>query len=42
VLSDVDELLAPIYYRVLVTGEPVGRPFTDRLVELYLQRRSNR
>ncbi len=38
VLSDVDELLGPVYYRVLVTGEPVDRPFTDRLVDSYLRR----
>jgi AcrR family transcriptional regulator len=38
VLSDIDELHGPIYYRVLVTGAPVGRPFTDRLVDHYLQR----
>lgn len=28
----VDQLLGPIYYRVLVTGQPVGRTFTDRIV----------
>jgi AcrR family transcriptional regulator len=38
VLSDVDQLVGPIYYRVLVTGEPVGQPFTDRLVDRYLRR----
>jgi AcrR family transcriptional regulator len=38
VLSDIDELLGPVYYRALVTGEPVGQPFTDHLVEVYLQR----
>jgi hypothetical protein len=37
VLSDVDELLGPIYYRALVTGEPVDRQFTDRLVDHYLR-----
>ncbi|HEY6793044.1 MAG TPA: TetR-like C-terminal domain-containing protein, partial [Trebonia sp.] len=36
--SDVDELLGPIYYRALVTGEPVDRQFTDRLVDHYLRR----
>lgn len=36
--SDVDELVGPIYYRALVTGEPVDRRFTDRLVDHYLQR----
>jgi len=38
VLSDIDELRGPIYYRVLVTGEPVDRAFTDRLVDHYLRR----
>ena len=36
--SDADELLGPVYYRVLVTGDPVDRQFTDRLVDHYLQR----
>jgi AcrR family transcriptional regulator len=36
--SDADELLGPIYYRALVTGEPVDRQFTDRLVDNYLRR----
>lgn len=36
--ADVDQLIGPVYYRVLVTGEPVGRPFTDRLVDGYLRR----
>jgi AcrR family transcriptional regulator len=35
--ADVDQLVGPVYYRVLVTGEPVGRPFTDRLVDGYLR-----
>jgi AcrR family transcriptional regulator len=35
--TDVDQLVGPVYYRVLVTGEPVGRPFTDRLVDSYLR-----
>jgi AcrR family transcriptional regulator len=38
--ADVDQLVGPVYYRVLVTGEPVGRPFTDRLVDGYLRRLS--
>src|SRR5215475_2341592 len=33
--ADVDRLVGPVYYRVLVTGEPVGRRFTDRLVDGY-------
>jgi AcrR family transcriptional regulator len=32
----VDQLLGPIYYRVLVTGEPVRREFTDHLVRRFL------
>ncbi|MGP4104756.1 TetR/AcrR family transcriptional regulator [Nonomuraea sp. KM90] len=32
----LDQLLGPLYYRVLVTGEPVSREFTDRLVERFL------
>jgi AcrR family transcriptional regulator len=32
----VDQLVGPIYYRVLVTGERVPREFTDRLVERFL------
>jgi AcrR family transcriptional regulator len=38
VLANLDELLGPVYYRVLVTGESVGRQFTDRLVDDYLRR----
>jgi AcrR family transcriptional regulator len=38
--ADVDQLVGPVYYRILVTGEPVGRPFTDRLVDAYLRRLS--
>jgi len=37
VAADVDQLVGPVCYRVLVTGEPVGRPFTDRLVDGYLR-----
>jgi len=42
--SDVDvdglvgQLVGPVYYRVLVTGEPVPREFTDRLVDDFLSR----
>jgi AcrR family transcriptional regulator len=32
----VDQLLGPIYYRVLVTGQPVGSEFTDALVNQFL------
>jgi AcrR family transcriptional regulator len=32
----VDQLFGPIYYRVLVTGQPVPRKFTDLLVRQFL------
>jgi AcrR family transcriptional regulator len=32
----VDQLLGPIYYRALVTGQPAPREFTDRLVQEFL------
>ncbi|MEV4471961.1 TetR/AcrR family transcriptional regulator [Nonomuraea salmonea] len=34
----VDQIMGPIYYRVLVTGEPVTREFTDTLVDAVLSR----
>jgi AcrR family transcriptional regulator len=34
----VDRLVGPVYYRVLVTGEPVSREFTDALVAATLNR----
>src|SRR5262245_16114495 len=34
----IDELVGPIYYRVLVTGRSVSREFTDRLVDHFLMR----
>jgi hypothetical protein len=30
------ELFGPVYYRVLVTGEPVDADFTDWLVERFI------
>jgi AcrR family transcriptional regulator len=33
----VDELVGPVYYRVLVTGQPVPPEFTDALVDRYLR-----
>jgi len=33
----LDQLVGPIYYRVLVTGEPVPREFTDHLVRQFLR-----
>jgi AcrR family transcriptional regulator len=38
VAAGIDELLGPIYYRALVTGEPADQPFTDHLVDHYLHR----
>ncbi|WP_434447955.1 TetR/AcrR family transcriptional regulator [Lentzea sp. E54] len=32
----LDQLVGPVYYRVLVTGTPVPRPFTDALVAAFL------
>jgi AcrR family transcriptional regulator len=32
----VDQLVGPIYYRVLITGQPVPPEFTDALVDQYL------
>lgn len=34
----VDQLVGPVYYRVLVTGQPVPPEFTDALVDQYLAR----
>jgi AcrR family transcriptional regulator len=35
----VDQLLGPIYYRVLVTGAPMSHRFTDHLVDQFLLQR---
>jgi hypothetical protein len=32
----VDQLVGPIHYRVLVTGQPVPEEFTDHLVDQFL------
>ncbi|PNG95094.1 MULTISPECIES: TetR/AcrR family transcriptional regulator [Streptomyces] len=37
-VAEADQLMGPLYYRVLVTGEPVGQDFTDRLVDAFLHR----
>lgn len=34
----IDQLIGPIYYRVLVTGQPVPGEFTDALVNQFLAR----
>ncbi|MFI5641067.1 TetR/AcrR family transcriptional regulator [Streptomyces goshikiensis] len=36
--AEIDQLVGPVYHRVLVTAEPVDRAFTDRLVEAFLHR----
>ncbi|EFL25837.1 transcriptional regulator [Streptomyces himastatinicus ATCC 53653] len=36
--AEIDQLMGPVYYRVLVTDEPVGEEFTDRLVDAFLRR----
>lgn len=38
VTAETDQLVASLYFRVLVTGEPVGPDFTDRLVDRFLRR----
>ncbi len=35
----IDQLMAPIYYRILVTGEPVSPDYTDLLVHAFLTQR---
>jgi AcrR family transcriptional regulator len=36
----IDQLLGPLYYRVLVTGEPVTQEFTDHLVHTFVSTRA--
>jgi len=36
--AEIDQMVGPIYYRVLVTGEPVEQQFTDHLVDEFLSR----
>ncbi|MEU3923292.1 TetR/AcrR family transcriptional regulator [Streptomyces sp. NPDC029004] len=36
--AETDQLVGPLYYRVLVTDEPVSQDFTDRLVDVFLRR----
>jgi AcrR family transcriptional regulator len=38
IAAETDQLVGPVYYRVLVTGEPVSHDFTDRLVDAVLRR----
>ncbi|MDT7636778.1 MAG: hypothetical protein QOC83_1066, partial [Pseudonocardiales bacterium] len=36
-VTATDQLVGPLYYRVLVTDESVDADFTDRLVESFLR-----
>ncbi|MEV0381313.1 TetR/AcrR family transcriptional regulator [Nonomuraea sp. NPDC050643] len=38
VAAETDRLVGPLYYRVLVTGEPIGPDYTDRLADDFLYR----
>lgn len=38
--AETDQLVGPLYYRVLVTGEPIDEDFLDRLVDGFLIRRT--
>jgi AcrR family transcriptional regulator len=38
IAAETDQLVGPLYYRILVTDEPVGHDFTDRLVDAFLHR----
>jgi AcrR family transcriptional regulator len=40
IATEVDQLVGPIYHRVLVTGDPVDQAFTDQLVDNFLHRQS--
>jgi AcrR family transcriptional regulator len=39
---ETDQLIGPVYHRVLVTGEPVDAAFTDRVVAAFLARQATR
>ncbi|GAA2206501.1 TetR/AcrR family transcriptional regulator [Nonomuraea monospora] len=38
VAAETDRLVGPLYYRVLVTDEPIGGEYTDRLAGDFLRR----
>ncbi|MEU5956796.1 TetR/AcrR family transcriptional regulator [Streptomyces sp. NPDC047525] len=38
VTAETDQLVGPLYYRILVTGEPIEPEFIDRLVDGFLRR----
>ena len=37
--AEIDQLVGPIYHRVLVTGDPIDEAFIDGLVDAFLYRR---
>ncbi|MEV8631791.1 TetR-like C-terminal domain-containing protein [Streptosporangium sp. NPDC051023] len=38
IAAETARLVGPLYYRVLVTAEPLGDDFTDGLVDVFLSR----
>ncbi|MDH6216134.1 TetR/AcrR family transcriptional regulator [Streptomyces pseudovenezuelae] len=36
--AETDQLVGPLYYRVLVSDEPIGEAFTDGLADAFLRR----
>ncbi|MGW9214594.1 TetR/AcrR family transcriptional regulator [Embleya sp. NPDC055664] len=38
IAGETDRLVGPLYYRVLVTDEPIDTPYTDALVDAFLDR----
>nr|WP_237550565.1 TetR-like C-terminal domain-containing protein [Streptomyces sp. SID8354] len=38
VAAETDQLVGPLYYRVLVMGEPVSEGFIDHIIDGFLQR----
>lgn len=39
IAAETDQLVGPLYYRVLVTDEPIDRDFTDAIVNAFVRRR---
>ena len=37
--AEIDQLVGPVYHRVLVTGDPIDEAFIDGLVDAFLYRR---
>ncbi|MGP3965174.1 TetR/AcrR family transcriptional regulator [Nonomuraea sp. 3N208] len=40
IAAETDQLVGPLYYRILVTNEPLDNDFTDRLADAFLRRMS--